>query len=371
MDQSIEVRMLSALEIFHYSYRFQNKLFILALSEEVELEEIVTDLRILHNAHIKTLVICANDQKLSETLQTWNVRGCPFEFVDNVFSDCLSQNQFQTVETMLTSDTIPVLSIDKSKKTDSFQLLLDRFTMDLASRLTVEKVFFLSDTDGLIVDEGFISHTTPDESTQYISTSQTINIGQVRLKYLIDQNRLYGVDVILLEGKSGSLFQEIFTHRGRGSLITSDYPNIIRKGKTSDVMDISLLMKPYVQTGAILPVDENQLAREIENYSVYTVNNSIVAAAKFTDYGNVAELAKFCTLPRYQGKGRAKELAEKLIENAKEMQKEYLFALSIEPRMFNFFKNLGFEESDRESLPKKWKQNYDLSRPSKAFCYQM
>lgn len=371
MNQSIEVRMLNALEIFHYSYRFQNKLFILALSEAVELEEIVTDLRILHSAHIKTLVICPDDNKLNEVLQTWNNRGCPFEFIDKVSDGCLSQDQIQPLETMLTSDSIPVLSINKSDTDESFQMLLDRFTMDLASRLTVEKVFFLSMDEGLIIDNDFISHTTPDESTHYLSKSKKINIGQERLKYLIDQNKLFGIDVILLEGKSGCLFQEIFTHRGRGSLITSDYPNIIRQGKTSDVMNISLLMKPYVQTGAILPIDENQLASEIEKYYVYTVNNSIVAAAKFTDHGSVAELAKFCTLPRYQGKGRAKELAEKLIQSARNQNKKYIFALSIEPRMFDFFKNLGFEESDRENLPMMWKQNYDLTRPSKAFCYQI
>ena len=239
--------------------------------------------------------------------------------------------------------------------------------MTLASFLTVDKVFFLSAEPGLIIDGQFLSHTTPDELRDYLGPERKINIGQPRLQYLIDQSRSQGLDIVLLEGNSGCLFQEIFTHRGIGTLLTSTYPNTIRKAALSDVMDISLLMKPYVLSGAILPVPEDKLANEISNYYVYSVNNSIVAAATLTEYDDSAEMAKFCTLPRYQGKGRAHELAIQLIETATKIGKKSIFALSIEPRMFDFFQHLGFKECSRRELPESWLKNYDLSRPSKAF----
>jgi amino-acid N-acetyltransferase len=170
-----------------------------------------------------------------------------------------------------------------------------------------------------------------------------------------------------LKGEAGCLFLEIFTHRGKGTLLTNDYPNVIRRGQISDVMDIALLLKPYISSGAILSVSEDAIADEVEDYYVYTVNNSIVAISKLTDHGPAIELAKFCTLPRYQGKGRARELAEKMIETVKQANKEFIFALSIEPKMFEFFKSLGFEECTRECLPENWKKQYDMSRSSKAF----
>jgi amino-acid N-acetyltransferase len=239
--------------------------------------------------------------------------------------------------------------------------------MILIDHLTVDKIFYLSKLSGLRVDRQFVSHTTPDEISRMLTARHHLNINPQRLEHLAEQNRRHGCEIVLLKGKRGNLFQEIFTHRGKGTLLTSDYPNVIRPGRLSDVMDITLLMKPYIRSGSILPVSEDQLAAEIAAYFVYTVNNSIVAVARLKDYGEAAELAKFCTLPRYQGKGRARELAERMIETARNQRKTYIFALSIEPRMFMFFRNLGFQTVEREQLPAEWRRQYDLNRPSRAF----
>ncbi|MCP4750328.1 MAG: GNAT family N-acetyltransferase [Proteobacteria bacterium] len=367
MSQSIEIQMLSALEIFHYSYRFQNHLFILALEEEMNLQNIITDLRVLHSAHIRIIVACRNFDELRNILKVWNHRGCPFEYFTMNADDDAIQKRIVDLEQSLESDNIPVLGLGESKGEKPFSTILDDFVMNLASYLTVDKAFFLSSRPGLVVDDEFVSHTTPQEISGYLKKARHINIGKERLSFFVDQNKQLGVEIVLLEGKTGCLFQEIFTHRGRGSLLTSDYPNVIRKGRITDVMDIALLMKPYIQSGAILPVTEDKLAEEIDLYYVYTVNNSIVAVATLKDYGTAAELAKFSTLPRYQGKGRAKELAENMIRTARDAQKDYIFALSIEPKMFDFFENLGFAECDRHNLPRKWKENYDMTRTSKAF----
>ncbi|MBT7712231.1 MAG: GNAT family N-acetyltransferase [Deltaproteobacteria bacterium] len=367
MNQSVDLRMLDALEIFHYSYRFQNRLFILVLEKQVNLQNIITDLRVLYSAHIQIIVICHDHDKLINLLQVWNNRGCPFQHVPKVNDAGPTEADAAFIEKILLKGNIPVLNLATVAQSDPDSTNGDHFAMNLASFLSVDKVFFLSAEPGLIIDDQFLSHTTSEELIQYLSPAHEINIGQQRLQYLVEENLRQGFDIVLLEGKSGCLFQEIFTHRGIGTLLTSSYPNTIRKAGLSDVMDIALLMKPYVQSSIILPVAEDDLARDIANYYVYTVNNSIVAAAKLTTYDESAEMAKFCTLPRYQGKGRAHELAERLIETAKTVGKKSIFSLSIDPRMFDFFQNLGFSECDRHDLPEDWRKNYDLSRPSKAF----
>ncbi len=367
MSLSIDVRMLDALEIFHYSYRFQNRLFILVLEKQVDLQNIITDLRVLYSAHIQIIVICHDHDKLINLLQVWNNRGCPFQHVPTVGDDGPTKEDAESIEKILLKGSIPILNLSLTEHSEADSTNRDHFAMNLASFLSVDKVFFLSAEPGLIINDQFFSHTTSEELIQYLNPEHSINIGQQRLQYLVEENNSQGFDIVLLEGKSGCLFQEIFTHRGIGTLLTSSYPNTIRKADLSDVMDIALLMKPYVQSSAILPVSEDDLAEDVTNFYVYTVNNSIVAAAKLTEYDNAAEMAKFCTLPRYQGKGRAHELAERLIETAKKIGKKSIFSLSIDPRMFDFFQNLGFSECDRHELPENWQKNYDLSRPSKAF----
>ena len=367
MSQSIEVQMLSALEIFHYSSRFQNHLFVLNLQDGVDIGNIITDLRVLNRAQIQVIVVLSAHSNLPKLLQRLNNQGCPLVFHSFDPSTKFNDSIIAPIKTELSKGNIPVLGLSEIASAGDPINPSDRFTMNLASCLTVDKVFFLSSQPGLLIDNQFVSHTTPQEVTNNLGQSREINIGFEQLSFYIEHNKENGFDIVLLEGNSGCLFEEIFSHRGKGTLITSDYPNIIRSGKTSDIMDISLLMKPYVDTETILPISEENLSTNINDYYVYTVNNSIVAAAMLKDYGDASELAKFCTLPRYQGKGRARELAEKMIEQANSKKKQYIFSLTIEPKMVEFFISLGFEECDRSSLPKKWKSQYDMKRPSAAF----
>jgi len=367
MSQSIEEQMLDALEIFHYSYRFQNHLFILNLESGVDIGKIITDLRVLNRAQIQIIAVLPEFKELPQLLQVWNLQGCPLVYRQLDAKVELNHQMIDPIIEELQMGNIPVLGISGIKPSVNDSIQADQFTMNLASNLSVDKVFFLSNNEGLFINDQFISHTTPQEITDHLEQNSAINIGKQKLSFYIEHNQKNGFDIVLLEGNTGCLFQEIFSHRGKGTLITSDYPNIIRQGKTSDIMDISLLMKPYVNTGTILPATEENLSNAIDNYYVFTVNNSIVAAAMLKDFGTASELAKFSTLPRYQGKGRAKELAEMMIEKATDAKKQFIFALTVEPKMIEFFTSLGFHECNRSDLPEAWKSNYDMTRPSKAF----
>lgn len=371
MSPSIEIQMLSALEFFHYSHQFQNRLFILVLEDDVSLKNLITDLRVIHASHIQMILLCKDHMRLKEILDVWKLRGCPFEYFHMDSMDALTVEYTGRLEKEIQKGNIPVIGMSDDTEDKNMSAILDHFSMEMVSRVTADKVFFLSHTDGLYIDDLFVSHLTPQEATKYLDKPSKINIGVERLRYFVQHNLESGVEIVLLEGQSGCLFQEIFTHRGKGSLLTSDYPNTIRKGELADVLDVSLLMKPYIQSGRILPVTEDEIAKTIQDYYVYTVNNSIVASAKLTHYGLAVELAKFCTLPRYQGKGRARELAEKMVQHVKNAGKEMIFALTIEPKMFEFFKSLGFEECDRSRLPKSWQEKYDMQRSSKSFMLKI
>jgi N-acetylglutamate synthase-like GNAT family acetyltransferase len=231
-----------------------------------------------------------------------------------------------------------------------------------------KKIFFITSFPGLTVGERFQSHPLPSEIDQSLEGEAEVNIGKEALTFLHEQQQSHlKVDLILLEAKPGTLFREVFTHRGAGTLLSKEFQDSFRVARLADVRDISILMAPYIESDVILPVSEDDLAGEIKNYYVNTVNNEVVATAKLTEYGESCEIAKICTLPRYRGKGRAKKLVLELIACARALSKKRVFALSIEPKMATFFKALNFEEVRRRKLPAAWKKHYDFRRPSRAF----
>ena len=94
-----------------------------------------------------------------------------------------------------------------------------------------------------------------------------------------------------------------------------------------------------------------------------------MALAALLEYDDCYELAKLCTLPRYQARGRAKKLVLELIEKAQGSGKRGLFALTVSAQVGEFFESLGFQLCERESLPEAWKREYDFRRPSVSYWF--
>ena len=121
----------------------------------------------------------------------------------------------------------------------------------------------------------------------------------------------------------------------------------------------------------MLPVSEDSIVQDIENYHVFTINDDIVAIGRLTDYGECYELGKLATLPRYRRKGLARSMVDELIHFAKNKNKEYIFSLTVEPKAMELFLSAGFKEVDRKTLPESWQLDYDFSRPSRAFRFDL
>jgi amino-acid N-acetyltransferase len=114
---------------------------------------------------------------------------------------------------------------------------------------------------------------------------------------------------------------------------------------------------------------EEALLSVIRSFTVYSVNGQIVAAAALITYGDSCELAKLCTLPRFQARGRARALVRAILESAKESGMRSVFALTVHSYVGEFFERLGFKAVPREELPEEWRAGYDFSRDSKAYMY--
>ncbi len=353
--------MLDALELFHYADRFRNNQFVMVLEQGVSLEKIMLDIRMLHAAHIKIVILYQADQQIGDYLNYW--RQCGFDLYHEI---CKNPEQ---VANLFVNETVcaegAIIGLDLVECVEAEPLTSQ--SLAIAEKLGADKIFFFGAQKGLTLEGKFLSHPLPAELELYLEQGKALNVSSSRLRLMVETTKSSGIEIIVLAGESGTLFEEIFTHRGSGTLLTEDYPNVIRHGRDGDLTDLLMLIKHEMQQGSILPVSEVEIAANIDSYFVYTVNEAIVASATLVDYGESAELAKFCTLPRYQGKGRARQLAVQMIETAAKLNKDYVFALSVNPKMWDFFIGLGFVETAREQMPNVWQNQYDFSRPSKAF----
>lgn len=378
LNSELETQMLNALELLHYGNRFRGQLFALFLDDEIELTDIITDLRVIQAAQIRVIIFCESYPELADEVEDWNRRGTRMRYFMHSGEGELAGARSGLLKDSLRTEIIPVVALEraaavdpKSETAEQRRRVFTEQALDAAERLQAMKLFFVSPFRGLEVDGKLHSHPTEEEIQELLGSSKTLNISRDELSFIYQQQLRRGIDIVLLQGTSGTLFQEIFTHRGRGTLFSKEHTDTVRRGRLSDVTDIMLLMRPYVASGLILPVPEAELARDIESYYVYTVNGAIAATAKLVHYGDAAELAKFCTLPRFQGRGRARQLALLMIADARGRSLDYVFSLSIEPKMWQFFLALGFVEVPRETLPERWRDGYDFARPSKAFRFDL
>lgn len=361
MTNQLETQMLDALELFYYANKFRSHLFVIVLEDCSAIDELMLDVRMLNAAHIRTLILHPPCAEVTNTLTLWRQRGFSFRH----YPDLQPQQVLEAEHFPVGLEAVPICELNLDTCANPHALA--QAALQVAENIGADKIFFLGSEKGLEMGEEFISHLHPEELEKHLNAGNRFNIEAEKLNLFMQASTRTGVEVILLNSATGSLFEEIFTHRGNGSLFTSDYPNVIRQGMSTDLMDLLMLVKHEMLGGSILPIYEDSLADNIGNYFVFTVNDTIVAASTFVDYDQAAELAKFCTLPRYQGKGRAMQLALSMIGTAAKQQKEYVFALSVNEKMWTFFKNLGFSEVDRKELPQKWQAQYDFSRPSRAF----
>jgi N-acetylglutamate synthase-like GNAT family acetyltransferase len=367
MDPSLDEQILNAIELFHYSYKFRDSTFAIVVHDIETLRSILPDIRVFQSSRIKTIICARASTELEERLGRWRLRGHAFEYHHLGAGQTLADLPKQLVELGMLSGQVPVVAFEDQETVSFSPCRFYDLALASAELFEARKIFFPGPFHGLLVDGECRSHPSPAEVHELLAGNAVLNMSRAFLEYVSRELAETKIEIVVLEAKAGALFQEVFSHRGAGTLFTSEYPTTFRRACPSDVADIALVMKPYIKAGFILPVTEPQIFDSLNDYYVYTMNGQIVASAKLSEYGECAEVGKICTLPRYQRKGRARAITEKVIEVARHAGKRWVFSLSTQDRMFVFFRQLGFREIPREELPAAWQADYNFSRSSRAF----
>jgi len=365
--QSIDSQMLSTLELLHYCKRFEKTLFAFVFESAEQCAAVLMDLRVLIAAQINQVIFCGRSDALIRTLDSWNRSGDRFVVIETTLQEMREEALRKRIESELARGNAPFLVLSELDLVQAHREESESCIVEFAARLGAEKIFFSGSQIGLEVDGKLLSYPTPQEVQDIISRRACTNLSLERLQFLVDRQTQHDIDIVIVEARRGAIYEEVFTHAGSGTLLTREYPNILRPAHEGDVRDIMALMQPYIAEGSLKVMSEQELLDSIRAFSVYSINGQIVAAAALIDYGEDAELAKLCTLPRFQARGRAQALVRSILQRAKEQGKVSVFALTVHSHVGEFFERLGFRETDRAELPVAWQTAYDFTRPSKAY----
>ena len=126
---------------------------------------------------------------------------------------------------------------------------------------------------------------------------------------------------------------------------------MLRKANVHDVPGITALINETAQKGLVLPKSLNQVYQNIRDFVIYEENGQIVGCgALHVLWEDLAEVRSLVVDENHRRKGIGGKVVAVLLEQARELGVPRVFALTYQKK---FFKALGFQVVDKETLPHK------------------
>jgi amino-acid N-acetyltransferase len=125
----------------------------------------------------------------------------------------------------------------------------------------------------------------------------------------------------------------------------------VRRARLADVPFMMPLLNDYAQQAEILPRSEEDVYRSIREWVVAEAENRIVGMGSLLImWRDLAEIRSLVVDPACQGQGIGREIVGLLLDEARSLQLDRVFALTRKP---DFFLKLGFHLTRIEHLPRK------------------
>ena len=420
LQKSEEIR-----DVIRYLQKFKNAVAVIYLDDKTIHSDLfsshICDIALLHSAGIKVVIIpgartridqILNDSKLNWTYQD-NIRitseeamplikMAAFDVSNTIMTSLAANNITATIGNWVrarakgvvdgldygTAGEIDRLQVEAIKKVleDGFIPIFPCIgwnsvghpynisTLNLAQQVAIElkadKLFFvMQDINGLLKDNQIIPAMNLEEVDAFLEKSKNnIESQSVNILNLAKEACKKGVSrTHIVDGKlDGVLLTEIYSNLGSGTMIyTSNYGKI-RSMEQTDIPAVLALMKPFIESGKLLPRSEEVLSKSFQDYVVYEIDGAIHASAALHLYQDCqAEIAAVAVDENYAHMGIGPKIINFLIDKAKKINAKSVFILTTQAG--DWFEKLGFKKDEVDSLPAERKAIWNPKRNSKVY----
>ena len=171
---------------------------------------------------------------------------------------------------------------------------------------------------------------------------------------------------LLDEAEPDALLYDLFTRDGKGTLIFTDRYHQIRPAQSEDIGGIIQLIQPLEQQGVLVKRSREVLELEIEHFIVIERDQQIIGCAALYPHlaEKMGELACLAIDPNYQNQALGEQLLQAIEAQAKVEGITQLFILTTQSQ--HWFIEHGFQPTTLAALPAEKKTLYNYQRRSKV-----
>ncbi len=282
---------------------------------------------------------------------------------------------------MLDDGLIPIVSnIGWNSVGQDYNLNSSELAVAVARALRATKLFFVGEHAGIPVVED-CRFAEPGEVAAGYFSNLDLKEGRTLLRDFpkalsAASQELLGHALAALEGgvervhvvggaRDGILLQEVFSSAGQGTMFYLDAYDHVHPAQAGDIPEILRIMQPYVDEGVLIQRTAEDIARDLEFYTVYKVDDVLHGCAALKPIGaGAAELLALVVDPAYANRGTGGKLANYLIQRARKTGIRKVFLLTTQTS--DFFMRLGFREAPVSSLPPDRKKAWNAVRNSRV-----
>jgi amino-acid N-acetyltransferase len=125
----------------------------------------------------------------------------------------------------------------------------------------------------------------------------------------------------------------------------------LRKARVDDVPQMADLINGYAAKGEMLPKSLNQIYQSLRDFVVVEEDGQIISCgALHIVWDDLAEIRSLAVVEERWGNGLGHQMVTCLLEEARQLGLPTVFALTYREE---FFKKLGFQVVDKDTLPRK------------------
>ena len=282
--------------------------------------------------------------------------------IDYLHSGKVRRVDAEGVRGILDQDAIALLSpLGYSPAGEIFSVSASEVAEKVAVAIGADKLIFLDRQLGLHAAGGELIRQCTIDSAWDLELG---DVEQQRLRDSACRSCTNGVarSHLLSYEREGALLEELFTHDGSGTLIAQNPYEQARSADINDIASIVELIRPLEDSGALVKRSRERLEEEIGYFSILERDGRVLACAALYPYEaeSVGEIACVATHPDYRGTGRARQLLDELIAEAKALSLTHVFVLTTQST--HWFLEQGFEAASLDDLPVEKQLLYNWQR---------